>query len=57
MKKAVDYVEEVKSEINTAKSALQQAKMKAEKMENKNVIDDAISSLTNACDSLCSYQD
>lgn len=56
-KNAQDYVNEVKTEINQAKSCLETAKAKAEKAQNKQVIDQAISSLNNACDCLCSYQD
>lgn len=56
-KNAQDYVNDVKVEINQAKSCLETAKAKAEKSQNKQVIDQAISSLTNACDCLGSYQD
>lgn len=56
-KKAQDHVNEVMSDLNQAKSCLQTAKQKAEKSQNKQVIDEAISSLTNACDCLASYQD
>ncbi len=56
-KKAQDYIDDVKMEIGQAKSSLETAKSKAEKTANKQVIEHAIETLTNACDTLCEYKD
>ena len=57
MRKAQDYIDEVKAEISQAKSNLETAKQKAEKSQNKNVIDEAITALNDACDMLYEYRD
>lgn len=55
--KAQDCINDVKTQLNKAETELNEAKMKAEKTENKTVIEDAISSLKSACDSLDKFQD
>lgn len=55
--KAQDCINDVKSQLSKAETELNQAKMKAERTENKTVIEDAISSLKNACDCLDKFQD
>lgn len=55
--KAQECINDVKNQINKAEAELKQAKMKAENTANKTAIDGAISSLQNACDCLCKFQD
>lgn len=55
--KAQDCINDVKTQISKAETELNEAKMKAEKSGNKEVIEEAISSLKSACDCLDKFQD
>ncbi|WP_160169941.1 hypothetical protein [Clostridium hydrogeniformans] len=55
--KAKDYVDQVHAQIKSAETSLNQAYEKAEKSENKSVIQNALSSLQTACDNLNKYKD
>lgn len=55
--KAQDYINQGKTNVSAAVSCLQQALGTAEKAENKDVIQQAISALNNASNDLCNYKD
>lgn len=57
MGKAKQQVDQSMSTVQTAVSSLQQALISAEKPENKTKIENAISSLNLACQSLSTFQD
>ncbi|MBB6623584.1 hypothetical protein [Clostridium gasigenes] len=57
MGKAKQQVDQSMSTVQTAVSSLQQALISAEKPENKTKIENAISSLNVACQSLSTFQD
>lgn len=56
-KKAADYIYDVRTEIQNAQTLLCQAREKAEKLENKAIIQEAIGSLDFVTECLCKYQD
>ncbi|MBU3135290.1 hypothetical protein KPL39_03300 [Clostridium gasigenes] len=57
MGNAKQQVDQSMSTVKTAVSSLQQALISAEKPENKTKIENAISSLNLACQSLSTFQD
>lgn len=57
MGNAKQQVDQSMSTVQTAVSSLQQALTSAEKPENKTKIENAISSLNIACQSLSTFQD
>lgn len=56
-KKALDYINEVRSKISTLESALTEAHSLSEKDANKEIIETAMSCLENATNYLDHYKD
>lgn len=56
-KKALDYINEVRSQIRTTESSLTEAHSLAEKDDNREIIENAMSMLENAKKFLSEYKD
>lgn len=56
-KKALDYINEVKSQIQRTESSLTEAHSLAEKDDNKQIIENAMSMLVNTTKCLSEYKD